>query len=144
MGALVVPTSFYMIGTPTMNMPFQYDRPLFVKVPFNASKRDWGLQEHFPWKELCLNQDDIQQLYNIEYLYHNSDLETETKVGDGLESLNSKALSEVVASINSKVKSKTTSEADYDRKKCKKSKIVDKQRGLIRSWRRSYGQLEND
>tara|TARA_R110002167_G_scaffold82691_6_gene225513 strand:- start:826 stop:1227 length:402 start_codon:yes stop_codon:yes gene_type:complete len=133
-----------MIGTPTMNMPFQYDRPLFVKVKFNASNRDWDLQEHFPWKELSLNQDDIQQLYNIEYLYHNSDLESETKVGDGLESLNSEALSEVVASINNKVRSKTTSKADYDRKKCKKSKIVDKQRGLIRSWRRSYGQLEND
>jgi len=125
-------------------MNFQYDRPVFVKIPFSGSGRQWGRQEHFPWKELSLDRDNVQILYNNEYLYHNGDLEQQAKVGDGLESLGFEGLAAVVASINEKVKTKTSSKADFDRMKCKKSQIVDKQRGLIRSWRRTYGQLEND
>jgi|TARA_R110000744_G_scaffold198555_2_gene317874 hypothetical protein len=124
--------------------PFQYDRPVFVKVPFNGGKRDWNRQEHFPWRELSVDRISVEALYNNEYLYHNEELEVQAKVGDGLEALDVEALSKVVASINEKVKAKTSSQADYDRKKCKQSRIVDKQRGLIRSWRRTHGQLEND
>ena len=125
-------------------MSLQYDRPVFVKVPFHGSGRKWDRQEHFPWKELSVDQDVVQVLYNNEYLYHNETLEVKAKVGDGLEALDVEALESVVNSINEKVKAKTTSKAEFDRKKCKKSKIVEKQRGLIRSWRRTYGQLEND
>lgn len=127
-----------------MTMPLQYDRPLFVKVPFTGKNRSWGRQEHFPWKELSVDKSAVEALYNNDYLYHNGDLETKAKVGDGLESLDADALLAVVATINEKVKAKTSSKAEYDRKRCKQSKIDDKQRGLIRSWRRTHGQLEND
>lgn len=125
-------------------IPFQYDRPVFVKIPFDAQGRKWQLQEHFPWKELSVDQGKAQVLYNNGFLYHNPELESKAKVGDGLDELDVESLSKLVDSINSKVKAKTNSQADYDRKKCKKSKILDKQRGLIRSWRRTHGQLEND
>lgn len=127
-----------------MTMPLQYDRPLFVKVPFTGKKRQWDRQEHFPWKELSVDKTAVEALYNNNYLYHNGDLESKAKVGDGLEALDADALLAVVATINEKVKAKTSSKAEYDRKRCKQSKIDDKQRGLIRSWRRTHGQLEND
>lgn len=125
-------------------IPFQYDRPVFVKVPFTGNKREWNRQEHFPWKELSIDKAAVEALYNNDYLYHNGELEDKAKVGDGLETLDVESLQSIVNSINEKVKAKTTSQAEFDRKKCKKSKIVEKQRGLIRSWRRTYGQLEND
>ena len=125
-------------------MSLQYDRPVFVKVPFTGGNREWKRQEHFPWKELSVDKNAVEALYNNDYLYHNGELEDKAKVGDGLEALDVEALTSVVDSINEKVKAKTTSQAEFDRKKCKKSKIVEKQRGLIRSWRRTYGQLEND
>ena len=125
-------------------MSLQYDRPVFVKVPFTGGNREWKRQEHFPWKELSIDKNAVEALYNNDYLYHNGELEDKAKVGDGLEALDVEALTSVVNSINEKVKAKTTSQAEFDRKKCKKSKIVEKQRGLIRSWRRTYGQLEND
>jgi len=125
-------------------MSLQYDRPVFVKVPFTGGNREWKRQEHFPWKELSVDKNAVEALYNNDYLYHNGELEDKAKVGDGLEALDVEALTSVVNSINEKVKAKTTSQAEFDRKKCKKSRIVEKQRGLIRSWRRTYGQLEND
>ena len=125
-------------------MSLQYDRPVFVKVPFTGGNREWKRQEHFPWKELSVDKNAVEALYNNDYLYPNGELEEKAKVGDGLEALDVEALTSVVNSINEKVKAKTTSQAEFDRKKCKKSKIVEKQRGLIRSWRRTYGQLEND
>jgi len=125
-------------------MPFQYDRPVFVKIAFNARNRDWKIQEHYPWRELSSDVNNVQMLYNNGYLYHNGELEDKAKVGDGLEALDVDALAKVVDSINDKVKAKTTSKAEFDRLKCKKSRILDKQRGLIRSWRRTHGKLEND
>lgn len=124
--------------------PFQYDRPTFVQVEFNGSGRDWKLQEHFPWKELSVDQDTVEGLYNNEYLYHDSEQEAQAKVGDGLEALDNDGLAKLVDAINEKVKAATKTQTDFDRRKCKKSRIVDKQRGLIRSWRRNHGQLESD
>lgn len=124
--------------------PFQYDRPVFVKIAFDSKGRKWNLQEHYPWKELSVDTRKAEVLYNNGFLYHNSELEDKAKVGDGLDSLDKESLAVLVKSINDKVKAKTSTEAEFTRKKCKSSKILDKQRGLIRSWRRTYGQLEND
>ena len=125
-------------------IPFQFDRPVFVKQEFNGGGRDWKRSEHLPWKELSLSSDVVQTLYNNSFLYHNSDLEVKAKVGDGLEALDIESLANLVDTINDKVKAKTNSHAEFTRKKCKKSKILEKQRGLLRSWRRNYGELEND
>lgn len=123
--------------------PFQFDRPLFVKIPFNAGKRNWERQEEFKWKELNFDTDKVMTLYNNGYLYHNTDLEKSTLVGDGLELLDAESLDALVNTINEKVKKHSKNTLEFDKRKCKKSKILDKQRGLIRSWRRSYGHLEN-
>ena len=125
-------------------IPFQFDRPVFIKQEFSGGGRDWKRSEHYPWKELSLSSDVVQTLYNNNFLYHNSDLEVKAKVGDGLEALDIESLANLVDTINDKVKTKTNSHAEFTRKKCKKSKILDKQRGLLRSWRRNYGELEND
>jgi hypothetical protein len=125
-------------------IPFQFDRPVFIKQEFSGGGRDWKRSEHYPWKELSLSSDVVQTLYNNNFLHHNSDLEVKAKVGDGLEVLDIQSLAILVDTINAKVKLKTTSQTEFNRKKCKKSKILEKQRGLLRSWRRNYGELEND
>lgn len=124
-------------------MPFQFDRPVFIKIPFNAAGRDWKLQEEFKWKELSIDSTKVQTLYNNGFIYHNTDLEISSRVGDGLEAMDIETLSALVDNINKKVKEHSKNELEYNRRRCKKSKIPDKQRGLIRSWRRTYGHLEN-
>lgn len=122
------------------NLPFQLDRPVFVKVPFG--KYEQG--DHLPWKELSMTMDRVLTMYNQGMLHHNAELEKEARVGDGLDTMDHEQLTAVVDSINAKVKAKTPNKTTFDRIKCKKSKILDKQRGLIRSWRRNYGQYEVD
>jgi len=125
-------------------MPFQFDRPVFVRIPFDGHKRTFKVGDEFKWKELGVNELRVEILYNKGWLHHNSDMEVKTKVGDGLEELTVEGLHDIVKSINDKVKAKTNSKLEFDSKKCKKSKIADKQRGLIRSWRRKYGHLETE
>ena len=124
-------------------MPFQIDRPVFVRIEFTSAGKVWLPHEEYKWKELFINQDAVLDLYALGYIHHNSNLEIKANAGDGLEALNISSLHDLVNSINNKVQEQTTSKADFDRKKCKKSKILDKQRGLIRSWRRNYGHMEN-
>ena len=125
-------------------IPFQFDRPVFVRLPFDGHKRSFKAGDEFKWKELGVNELRVEILYNKGWLHHNSEMEVKTKVGDGLEELDVDGLHAVVDTINAKVKAKSQSQADFDKKKCKKSKIADKQRGLIRSWRRTYGHLETE
>lgn len=125
-------------------IPFQFDRPAFVKVPFDGGGKHWKQGAHFPWKEVGVSETKATILYNQGYIQHNSDLEAETLVGDGLEALGVEGLHGLVDSINKKVKAKTASAEEFKNKKCKKSQIPDKQRGLIRSWRRNFGRLETE
>ena len=125
-------------------MPFQFDRPLFVRVPFDAAGRTWESGQEFKWKEMSMPETNVMTLYNQRMLHHNAELEKEVKAGDGLEELNIDGLHEVVKSINAKVKAKTPNTNMYEKHKCKTSKILDKQRGLIRSWRRNHGHYEVD
>jgi len=137
--------SLYKKRYPDMlhKMPFQFDRPLFVKIAFTAAGKDWGIQQEFPWKEMSMDSDKIQTLYNNGYLYHNEKMEVERRVGDGLEVLDIEALRILVDQINEKVKKHSRTTVEYNTRKCRKSAVPDKQRGLIRSWRRNYGHLES-
>ena len=126
------------------NMPFQLDRPVFVKYPFQSWGRVLQKGDEFKWKELGLTEEKVLILYKQGFIHHNSDFEIKRKVGDGLEDLDTEGLHGLVDTINAKVKTKTKSTTEFDRKKCKKSKVPDKQRGLIRSWRRNYGHMETD
>lgn len=120
-------------------LPFQIDRPVFVKEPWDEKYKQG---DHLPWKELSIPYERVLRMYNQYQLHHNEELETKARVGDGLEALDAEQLDALVNSINEKVKAKTANNASYEKQKCKKSKILDKQRGLIRSWRRNYGHFE--
>jgi hypothetical protein len=128
----------------SLNEPMQYDRPLFVTLTMKAQGRTFNAGDELKWKEIGLDKELVKILYREGRLRHSSTLEAETKVGDGLEVLDVDGLHNLVNGINEKVKSKTKSDAEFQKKKCKKSKIADKQRGLIRSWRRNYGHMETD
>lgn len=127
----------------TRHTPFQYDRPTFVRVPFKAAGRMLKIGDEFKWKEQAgLDTDKAHRLYLQGFIHHNDEREGEMQVGDGLERLDVEQLHALVDTINKKVKEKTRTEQEYNRRRCKKSKIVDKQRGLIRSWRRNFGHME--
>ena len=90
------------------NMPFQIDRPVFVKHPFQSWGRQLKKGEEFKWKEIGVSEDKALILYTQGFIHHNSEFEVELKVGDGLEQLDVAGLHGLVDSINDKVKSKTT------------------------------------
>lgn len=111
---------------------WQVDWPVFVKLPLLADNKNWKRGDHFNWLERGLAQDKIATLYASGYLYHNTELEVQNKVGDRLSELAGKELETLVNLLNAEVKSRTSSNAEFEAKKCKRSKIDDKQRGLIR------------
>ena len=128
--------------------PFQYDKPVFVRNPNGLlmSGKRYAKGDLVPWKERGLPLSNIERMYNEHHLHHNEDMEEAVKapVGDGLDEMSVEQLHILVKTINAKVKAKTSNEAEFDRKKCRVSKVKDKQAGLIRSWRRNYGYLEVD
>ena len=128
----------------TYKKPFQLDRPVFVRLPFRAAGHSYKKGDVLPWKERSMKAQVIERLYVQGYLIHDEEKEVSASVGDGLEALNIDSLHTLVETINEKVKAKTNSQTDFNKKKCKLSKIPDKQRGLIRSWRRVFGRLEED
>jgi len=111
---------------------WQVDWPLFIKLPVTSDGKDWKRGEYYNWLERGIPQDKVAILYAIGHLYHNKELEVQNKVGDRLHELDGKQLDTLVNLLNAEVKKRTTSTSEFDSKKCKKSKIDDKQRGLIR------------
>lgn len=123
---------------------FQVDWPVFVKIPFTADGRHYGKGEHFNW--LTMYSVDVQKvatLYAAGYVYHNSDLEVQTKVGDRLSEMDNSQLDLLVTRLNSLVQAKVNSVTEFEKKRCKKSKIADKQRGLLRSFLRQNMWIED-
>lgn len=121
-------------------LPFQLDRPVFVKVPFKARATQWKKGMEFKWREMGLDTDAVMTLYNHDYLFHNADLEGNLQVGDGLEVLDLPGLHSLVDDYNKRIKAMVPHNTAFEQKKMKKSQIADKQRGLIRSWRRNFEQ----
>ena len=131
--------------------PFQYDKPVFVKIAFSAGNHRNGeaveeaVGSVFKWKERGIAVETVAMLYASNRLMHNEDLEQQLedkKVGDGLRELSIETLQEIVEDINVKVKAKTKSNEEFIKKKCATSKIKDKQIGLIRRWRMTHGKME--
>tara|TARA_R110001592_G_scaffold159171_1_gene390417 strand:+ start:158 stop:583 length:426 start_codon:yes stop_codon:yes gene_type:complete len=114
------------------HLGWQVDWPIFVKLPLLADSKNWKRGEHFNWLERGMQQDKIATLYASGYLYHNTELEVQNKVGDRLSEMAGKQLETLVNLLNAEVKSRTSSTSEFEAKKCKKSKLDDKQRGLIR------------
>jgi len=122
---------------------WQIDRPVFVKVPFFAFGEQWKEGEVFNWLDQNFREQDyFRQLNNVHkmflsgHIHHDSSKEKANKVGDRLSEMNGEQLYKLVAQLNSVVKGRTSSQQEFKDKKCKLSKIDDKQRGLIRQWLR--------
>ena len=111
---------------------WQVDWPVFIKLPLSANGKNWKRGDHFNWLERSMDEDKVASLYVSGYLYHNRELEVQTKVGDRLSELAGKQLESLVNLLNVEVKKRTSSNSEFDAKKCKKSKVDDKQRGLVR------------
>tara|TARA_R110000744_G_scaffold121670_2_gene226424 strand:+ start:2155 stop:2577 length:423 start_codon:yes stop_codon:yes gene_type:complete len=114
------------------HLGWQVDWPVFVKLPLLADSKNWNRGDHFNWLERGVAEDKVAILYSSGYLHHNTELEVQAKVGDRLSELSGKNLDTLVNLLNAEVKARTSSANEYDIKKCKKSKLDDKQRGLIR------------
>jgi hypothetical protein len=83
-------------------------------------------------------------MYASGYLYHNQDLEKENKVGDRLSELTTDQLYSLVGLLNGEVKKRTSTAEELKEKRCRQSKIDDKQRGLIRSFLRKNPWITED
>lgn len=119
-------------------LSWQIDWPLFVKLPFGDFKKG----DHFNWLQLNVDPSRVAQLYATGFVYHNKELEKETKIGDRLEELEGADLEKLVMLLNVEVKARTNSTNEYQAKKCKQSKIDAKQRGLLRSFLRNNRWIE--
>lgn len=120
---------------------FQVDWPVFVKQPFDSFGKRWKKGEEFNWINQQFNSVDfwkirkkVQTLYNQGFIHHDSSREVEQKVGDRLGELDADDLMSLCRQLNAIVKKRTTTTKEYQDKKIKQSKIVEKQRGIIRAW----------
>lgn len=118
-------------------LPFQIDRPIFVRIPFKARNKQWEQGEHLPWKEMSFDQDRIQILFSQGYVIHSDEQEVTMQVGDGLEAIDVEGLHQIVKEYNDRLAKVTAIKNVLQRRKCPTSKLADRQRGLIRSWRRN-------
>lgn len=127
---------------------FNPSRPVFVKQDgAHLSGKIWRQGERYNWDFFEVDPYKIHILFNQDVLHHNVELEEiaakKISIGDGLEEYSVDQLRLLVDNINGKVKAKTKNSTEFMQKKCATSKIKDKQIGLIRRWRMSYGELEN-
>lgn len=111
---------------------WQVDWPVFVKIPFSADGHEWKRQEHFNWAERGIDRETVATIYSTGHIYHNYVLEKQNKVGDRLGELNAEQLKRLVVQLNDIVKRRTTTTKEFQDKRCKQSKLEDKQRALIR------------
>lgn len=125
-------------------VPLQFDRPLFVKIPFTSHAKKYDRGEEYPWSILGVEKEKVMTLYKNGFIHHNDTYEQEHKgtIGDGLNDMTIEQLNLLVDQINEKVQEKATSKSEYERKKCRKSTIKNKQVGHIRRWRNTYGNME--
>jgi len=123
---------------------WQVDWPVFIKRPFMADSKTWSQGDHFNWLERGIDDDKVATLYASGYIHHNKDLEVQTKAGDRLSEMAGKQLEALVNLLNAEVKKRTSSTSEFETKKCKKSKLDDKQRGLIRRFLNNNSWIADD
>lgn len=127
---------------------FQKNLPVFVRAIPPGMKhiklrgRTYEVGDSIPWQEIGVEYDTIKRFFDLKLMHHNTEREVATKVGDGLDLMTLEELSELVESLNEKVKKNTTTEKDYHKYKVKKSRSRGQQMGLIRTWRHHYGKFE--
>ena len=127
-----------------MRVPFQLDWPVFAKVKLKLRGKDYVPGDHINWKHKKIPWETLNILYSQGDIYHNEELaskvlEEKAPTGDGLDELELSELHGVVDKINEAVSDVIKSKDEFERKKCKKSTVRDKQIGHIRRWRSLYG-----
>ena len=126
-------------------LDFQVNVPVFVKSQHNEISlkgHTYKKDEYLPWQELGVEYATVRQWWLFGYVYHNQELEKQTKVGDRLSEFDAQGLEKLVDAINVIVKEKTNSASEFKDKRCKKSRLEDKQRGLLRSFLRNNRWIE--
>lgn len=126
---------------------FQIDWPIFVRSRYKTivwKGKEFGYLAHVPWKELGVPEDVVKAWFAADLVYHNPELEKQTKVGDRLSEMTIDQLDRLVDMVNVEVKRRTNSTQEFNAKRCRKSRIEDKQRGLIRSFLRTNRWIEED
>lgn len=120
---------------------WQVERPVFVKTPFTAFGRKWQPGKQFNWQEQpCRSEDYVKVMHSVHSLYktgkihHDSAREDTSGVGDRLHEFRARDLEKLVNLVNALVKKRSNTAKEARDKSMKYSKVVDKQRGLIRSW----------
>lgn len=124
----------------SMYQNFNTNVPVFVRSfyrPIIWQGKKFHHNEHFPWQEMNMPYETAKTLFYSEQLYHNPELEKQTRVGDQLEALEMPQIEKLVGLLNAEVKERTVSTQEYNKKKLKQSRVRDRQVGLIRSWLRS-------
>lgn len=121
-------------------LDFQVDVPVFVRSKHNPLVINGVTYEegqNLPWQEINLDYETVRQWWLLGMIHHNQNLEKEVQVGDRLAELDKNQLEKMVDAINALVKERANSTAEFTQKRCKKSRIDDKQRGLLRSFLRN-------
>jgi hypothetical protein len=124
---------------------FQLDWPVFVKIPFVADGKQLKKGDHFNWSVMHnVTEEKVAILYASGYIHHNKELEVQNKVGDRLSEMNGQKLVSLVNLLNAEVKARTSSVTEFERKRCKKSTLDDKQRALVRRFLLSNHWIQED
>ena len=120
-----------------MTQYFDVHKPLFVRsrhYPVIFQGKTFKYNDHLPWMEMGMDENIARTLFNQDRVYHNDELEVQSKVGDRLSEFKGEKLKALVRLTNSMIKQRCTTDKEFQNKKIKGSTIEDKQRGLIRSW----------
>lgn len=120
---------------------WQIDRPVFIKLPFQAYGKSWVVGEEFNWNsQICRAEDWPKMLNTVHTLFvtgkihHDSVREVQQKVGDRISELSPDGILSLVRQLNSILKQRCTTDKEFQDKRIKQSKILDKQRGIFRAW----------
>lgn len=120
--------------------------PVFLKgrEEIICQGKTWKQGQHFPWMEMGLDYDTARTWFQMGIIYHNPELEKQVQVGDRLVDFSGVELEKLVDAINVIVKDRANSTTEFNKKRCKKSRIDEKQRGLIRSFLRNNSWIEEE
>lgn len=124
------------------NLGFQVDWPVFVKKPFNAFGKSWKKGDHFPWLEMSGDLQPVLSLYTQGFLHHNRFLQQDRKVGDRIIELGPKKLETLVRLLNAKLKEEAPTVDSFNKRRCKVSRVAQKQQALLRRFLNNESWLE--
>lgn len=129
-----------------MYLDLQVSIPVFIRgrEPLVYQSKSYKQDQHFPWLEMNVPYELVRSWFQMGVVYHNPELEKQVQVGDRLIEFEGESLDKLVDAINVIVKSRSNSTTEFTKKRCKKSKIDEKQRGLIRSFLRNNLWIEDE